>query len=75
MKKAIVTGATGFVGGWLVKELVSQGVKVIAVVRSKESDITVLQQNDNIRIVVCPLEEITTLPLRILDEDIGKSVV
>lgn len=70
MKKAIVTGATGFVGGWLVKELVSQGVKVIAVVRSEESDIKALQQNDNIRIVVCPLEEINTLPLRILDEDI-----
>lgn len=70
MKKVIVTGATGFVGGWLVKELVSMGVKVIAVVRSEESDITALQQYDNVRIVVCPLEEITTIPLLILDNDI-----
>jgi len=55
MKKAIVTGATGFAGGWLVKELVSQGVKVIAVVRSEKSDVTLLKQHDNVRIVVCPL--------------------
>lgn len=70
MKKAIVTGATGFVGGWLVKELVSRGVEVIAVVRSEESDMTVLQQYDNVRIVVCPLDEITTLPLLIFDNDV-----
>ena len=70
MKKAIVTGATGFVGGWLVKELVSRGVKVIAVVRSLESEMAVLKQYDNVRIVVCPLEEITTLPVLILDHDI-----
>ncbi|MBZ9686400.1 NAD(P)-dependent oxidoreductase [Clostridium estertheticum] len=70
MKKAIVTGASGFVGGWLVKELVSRGVKVIAVVRSEESNMTVLRQYDNVSIVVCPIEKITTLPLLILDDDI-----
>lgn len=31
--KAVVTGATGFLGTWLVKELVSQGYEVIAVGR------------------------------------------
>ena len=33
MKKAIVTGATGFIGKFLVRELVKQNVEVIAVVR------------------------------------------
>lgn len=70
MKKAIVTGATGFVGGWLVKELISQGVKVIAVVRSKESDLTLLNEYDNVRIVVCPLDEFSILPSLIEDDDI-----
>jgi UDP-glucose 4-epimerase len=70
MKKAIVTGATGFAGGWLVKELVSQGVKVIAVVRSEKSDVTLLKQHDNVRIVVCPLAEIINLPSMISDDDI-----
>lgn len=70
MYKAIVTGATGFVGRWLIKELVSQGVKVIAVVRSEQSDVTSLQQLDNVRIVVCALHEINTLPSIVLDHDI-----
>jgi UDP-glucose 4-epimerase len=70
MHKAIVTGATGFVGSWLVKELVSQGVKVIVVVRSEHSHVTFLKQLDNVRIVVCALDEINTLPSIILDHDI-----
>ena len=70
MKKAIVTGANGFVGTWLIKELISQGVQVITVVRSTESDIKTLMQFENVRIVVCPLAEISNLPLLISDTDI-----
>ena len=36
MKAAFVTGATGFVGNELVKELVKHGVKVYALVRDKK---------------------------------------
>ncbi len=34
--KAIVTGATGFVGKWLVKDLLEQGDEVVVIVRSKQ---------------------------------------
>ena len=30
----LVTGATGFFGGWIVRSLVSRGARVVAVVRS-----------------------------------------
>lgn len=35
MKKAVVTGGTGFVGSWLIEYLLSQNVRVHAVVRDK----------------------------------------
>lgn len=70
MKKAIVTGATGFVGSWLVKELVSQGVEVIAIVRDDKSEISALRQYDNVRFVICSLDNLPNLPSLVLDEDI-----
>ena len=36
-RTAVVVGASGFIGRWLVKELVSQGVRTTAVVRSETS--------------------------------------
>ncbi len=36
MKKAIVTGATGFIGSWLVDELLENGYSVTLIVRNKE---------------------------------------
>lgn len=33
MKKAIVTGGTGFVGKWLIKELTRKGIEVIVLAR------------------------------------------
>ena len=38
MNKAIVTGATGFIGKWLVKELVENNVEVFAIVRNVVPD-------------------------------------
>lgn len=36
MRRAVVTGGTGFIGSWLILELLNQGYQVVAVVRSKE---------------------------------------
>ena len=42
-RRAVVTGATGFVGLWLVAELTRLGVPVVALVRSPERRRTTLQ--------------------------------
>lgn len=35
MKKVIITGGTGFIGAWLTKEMLSNGIEVILLVRDK----------------------------------------
>lgn len=60
MKIAVVTGANGFVGSAVVKELLNNDYKVYAVVRNGHADR--LQGLDNIEIVNCELSEIDRLP-------------
>ncbi len=68
MKKAIVTGANGFVASYLIQKLLEEKVEVVAVVRNEQSDIKLLDQtNENLTIVFCDLENICKLP-EILDE-------
>ena len=50
MNKVIITGATGFIGKYLVKELVKQEVEIIAVVRENSRNIL----------------EIASLPIKII---------
>ena len=40
----LVTGATGFFGGWLVRSLVGRGARVVAVVRSHKDDSQFFQE-------------------------------
>lgn len=65
MKKAIVTGANGFVGSWLVKELVKHNIFVYAVVRSIKSNINNLVDLKDIQILYCELEDLGTLKTKI----------
>lgn len=60
MKTAIVTGANGFVGASLCRELSSQGVRVSAVIRENASNILSVD-DENIRIVSCKNGGISTL--------------
>lgn len=69
MKKAIVTGATGFIGKFLVKELIKQGIEVIAVVRENSKNLDNLS-NMPIRIVPCNLDKISRLPELVDDRDV-----
>ena len=56
MKKALVTGATGFIGTWLVQELLSQGVEVIAVVRQERRFEENIFESNRVRVVFCNME-------------------
>ncbi len=68
MKKAIVTGANGFIGSWLIKELVKNNVEVIAIVRNENSNIDVISKQ--IKIVYSDLGSISGLANKISDRDI-----
>ena len=35
MKKVVITGGTGFIGSWLVKEMINNNIRVISLVRDK----------------------------------------
>lgn len=70
MRKAIVTGANGFIGTALCRELSNQGTSVIAVVRNKEENISSIEYLDGLRIVYSDLSEFNNLHELISDRDI-----
>lgn len=67
MKKVIVTGAAGFIGKHVVKELLNNGIQVIALVREQwDSDFAGLP----VRTVSCSMDAYSSLPSLISDRDI-----
>ncbi len=70
MNKAIVTGANGFVGTAVCKELSDQGVEVIAIVRHPDEVISGIEKNDGIRIVYADLSNFRNFAELIPDRDI-----
>lgn len=69
MKKAIVTGATGFIGKFLVRELVEQHIEVIAVVRRGTKNLAAIDTLP-VRIVECNIADYHTIPDIIADRDV-----
>lgn len=65
MKKALVTGANGFIGSALVRELLDNNVEIIAVVHKNRSNIP-----DCVQMVECDLRNISRLPALISDRNI-----
>lgn len=70
IKKAIVTGANGFVGSAVCKALSEHGVNVVALVRGKESDISRIERLNNISVNYCDMDNYKLLPTIISDRDI-----
>lgn len=70
MQKAIVTGANGFVGTAVCKELSDQGIEVIAIVRHPDEVISGIEKNKGIRIVYADLSNFRNLAELIPDRDI-----
>lgn len=70
MKKAIVTGANGFVGSHVCKELCKENVKVYAVIKDENENIDNIKNLSGISIIYCDLSNISELTEKIKDEDI-----
>lgn len=68
MKKAIVTGANGFVGGAVTKELINNGYKVIAL--DLEGHNNNLPENDNVIFYPFSLDNAAELKERLQEKDI-----
>ena len=68
--KAVVTGASGFVGTAVCKELSAQGVEVIAVVRPSGKTAKNIEILPGIRIVYADLSHFRNLANLIPDRDI-----
>lgn len=62
MKTAILTGATGFLGHWLLKELLEKGIFVYAVCRRNSSRLYKLAGLSNVKIIELDMNEIISLP-------------
>lgn len=69
MKKAIVTGATGFVGRKLCQVLSENGYSVVAIVRNKDSDICEIEHLRGISIFYCELSNFSNLDKIICDDN------
>ena len=67
MKSAIVTGATGFIGSWLVNELLKQNIDVLALGRKPLEEVDPHRRNliKKARYLQIDMSDMTSLPSRI----------
>ena len=70
MNKAVVTGANGFVGSHVCKELANGNTKVYAVIKDENENIDSIKDLQEISIVYCDLDNIESLSEKIPDNDI-----
>lgn len=68
MKKVLLTGATGFVGNAVLKELIKNNIYVIAVSRSEKPQN--IPDSEFVKYISCDLSEMEKLESKITDRDI-----
>lgn len=71
MKKAVVTGANGFIGSAVCRELSDRGMEVIAVIRDENEKTGMIEGIAGLRMVRCALQDFRKLHEIIKDENIG----
>ena len=69
MKKVVVTGANGFVGYWLIRELCKNDIKVTAIIKDTNENISMLSEFKDVDIVYCDLSALETLTDKIAEKD------
>jgi CDP-glucose 4,6-dehydratase len=71
-RRVLVTGATGLVGSWLVKELLSAGATVVALVRDADPQSELLRSGDirRVSVVSGTLQDIDVLDRAITQHDV-----
>ncbi len=62
MKKAIVTGGTGFIGYHLINELLQNNVEIYAICSPDSKNITRISGKNGVHIVYCDMNDILNLP-------------
>lgn len=62
MRTAVVTGANGFVGSALLKELIGHGVEVYAVVKDERENIDAIADLPGVKILYCEMDKLAQLP-------------
>lgn len=70
MKTAVLTGGTGFLGFWLLKELVKNNIFVYVIVRKNSKRLGRLNGVSGIEIIELDMEEIYNLPKFISSADV-----
>lgn len=58
MKNVIVTGGTGFIGSWLLQELLNNGLNVTAIVRDKNKLLPEIKNSESLTIIEKDINEI-----------------
>lgn len=66
--KVIVTGGTGFIGSWLILELLNNGYDVTVIVRNKHKLLSEIRENKKCRYIEKAIEDLS-------EEDFEKNVI
>lgn len=74
MKKVLVTGANGFIGSELLKQLSNNHVEIYAIIKDKNEKIDNIANLQGVNIVYCEMDEIEELPNLISDTQIDTCI-
>lgn len=74
MKKVILTGANGFIGSSLIKELTDRNIYVYAIIKDRNEKVDHIIDLPNVELVYCELQNIHQLPDLISARDIDTCI-